>query len=533
MLPDKDKTKEQLIDETTRQRVTEFAILECGLKWMEEALRESEEKYRTLFQSTLDGVFVINAETMKVALANQSAAKIYGFDSAEGAIGANLLDFVPPEDRERVTRIIVEDMFAKDLRQVNEFRTISKDGREVWISAIGVRTEYQGRLAGLVSIRDITERKEAEEALRESEEKYRSIFDKAPVSIMLLDKEGRIVDVNPHHITNIGKGQTTKKDYLGKNLVTHPSVVNAGLSETYARLLKGEAFSLQDVYFPITLAAPDRYFNVKGVPLFKEGKVIGAISIREDITERKRAEERERELQQELNLASRLASIGELAAGVAHELNNPLTGIIGFSERLLRKGTDETSKPYLQRIYDEASRAAKVVENLRTFARRREPKKEYSDVNDIVQKALELRAYELKTSNIQVALDLAPTLPMTMVDFLQIQEAFLNIIFNAEQTITEANLGGKLIIKTRKGKDYIKISFADDGPGIPADQRDKIFNPFFTTRGDKGGTGLGLSICHGIVAQHNGKIYVKSRVGKGATFFVELPVITEEIDEGK
>jgi len=243
-----------------------------------------------------------------------------------------------------------------------------------------------------------------------------------------------------------------------------------------------------------------------------------------DITERKQAEEREKELQQQLNLSSRLAAVGELAAGVAHEINNPLTGILGFSQRLLRKSTDEEIRQDLERIHNEAQRMVKVMDNLRTFTRRREPKKEYSDVNDILQEALGLRAYELKTSDIEVVTSLVPGLPKTMVDFQQIQQVFLNIILNAEQAMSEASGGGKLTIKTQEGKGGIRISFTDDGPGIPAEHLDKLFDPFFTTRREKGGTGLGLSICHGIVAEHAGKIYAKSKPGKGATFFVELPL---------
>ncbi len=250
-----------------------------------------------------------------------------------------------------------------------------------------------------------------------------------------------------------------------------------------------------------------------------------------DITERKQAEEREEELQKEIYLSSRLASIGELAAGVAHELNNPLTGMIGFSQRLLRKCVDEEDSRDLERIYNEAQRAAKVVENLRTFARRREPKKEYSDVNEVLARTLELRAYELRTSNIELVVELAPDIPKTMVDFQQLQQVFLNIIINAEQMMTEANGGGKLVIKTELEDGCITISFADDGPGIAAEHLDKLFDPFFTTRGEKGGTGLGLSVCHGIITEHGGRIYARSKLGEGATFFIELPVKTEKTDK--
>jgi len=246
---------------------------------------------------------------------------------------------------------------------------------------------------------------------------------------------------------------------------------------------------------------------------------IAAIAI-----ERKQAEEREKELQRELYLSSRLASIGELAAGVAHQINNPLTGVLGFSQRLLRKSTDEESTQDLEIIYKEAERAAKVVQSLLTFARRRQPRKQYSDINAILQSVLELRAYEMKTSNIEVITHLAAGLPQIMIDFHQMQEVFLNIILNAEQAIIGANGGGKLTIKTEEKKGYIRITFTDDGPGIPAKELDKIFDPFYTTKAEKGGTGLGLSVCHGIVTEHGGKIYAGNKPGKGATFSIELPL---------
>ena len=248
---------------------------------------------------------------------------------------------------------------------------------------------------------------------------------------------------------------------------------------------------------------------------------------------RRQVGEGEKRLQEKVYLHSRLASIGELAAGVAHELNNPLTGIIGFSQRLLRKSTDQTINRDLERIYNEAQRAVRVVQNLLAFARRHDLKKQFSDVNEILARALELRAYELRTSNIDLGVELAPDLPKTIADFGEIQEVFLNIIMNAEQAMTEANHGGKLSVNTQRVKKYIKIRFTDDGPGIPAEKLGKVFDPFFTTRGGRGGTGLGLSVCHSIVAEHGGRIYAESKPGKGTTFIVELPVVKEERDESK
>ena len=252
-----------------------------------------------------------------------------------------------------------------------------------------------------------------------------------------------------------------------------------------------------------------------------------------DITERKQAEEKEKQLQQELYLAQRLASVGELAAGVAHEVNNPLTGILGFSQRLMRKSSDKALSHDLEIIHSEARRAAEVVQNLLTFARRHQPKKEYSNINDIVKKTLELRTYAVQTGNVEVVTALAPNLPQIMVDFHQMQEVFLNIVLNAEQAMSEAHGRGKLIVKTRRIKDYVRISFADDGPGISSQNLGKVFDPFFTTREGKGGTGLGLSACHGIVTEHGGRIYVRSKPGKGATFFIELPLSPVEAIVGR
>ena len=175
-------------------------------------------------------------------------------------------------------------------------------------------------------------------------------------------------------------------------------------------------------------------------------------------------------------------------------------------------------------MHSEAQRAARVVKNLLTFARKHTPVKQLVDVNSIIEKVLELRAYEQRVSNIQVVTRFAPDLPETMASYFQLQQVFLNIIINAEYFMIEAHHRGTLTITTEGAGNIIRVSFADDGPGISKENLGHVFDPFFTTKEVGKGTGLGLSICHGVITEHGGKIYAESELGKGATFVVELPI---------
>ena len=241
-----------------------------------------------------------------------------------------------------------------------------------------------------------------------------------------------------------------------------------------------------------------------------------------DITERK-------QMEQQLQLSGRLAAVGQLAAGVAHELNNPLTAVQAYAQSLTsRKDLDESMKNDVETICKEAQRATKITANLLSFARRHEPEKSFISINDLIEESLELHAYRMRVNNIETFTRLDPDLPFTMTDFYQMQQVFVNIITNAEQAMTEAHGKGKLSIKTQKVGEMIQITFADDRPGIPADDLKQIFDPFFTTKDVGEGTGLGLSICYGIVQEHGGNLYAKSKPGKGTTFVVEIPIVSED-----
>jgi two-component system NtrC family sensor kinase len=195
---------------------------------------------------------------------------------------------------------------------------------------------------------------------------------------------------------------------------------------------------------------------------------------------------------------------------------------------LLEEVEDEGTRRYVQKLKGQTDRANTIVKNLLSFARRHEPRKSYISINECLTRTVELRAYELNLDNIQVILRLDDNLPKTMADFNQLQQVFLNIVTNAHQVMMEAHGRGMLVIQTKRLGDMMRIRFADDGPGIPADKLDRIFEPFFTTKDVGKGTGLGLSICYGIVQEHGGRIWAESEEGKGALFVVELPIIIGE-----
>ncbi len=235
--------------------------------------------------------------------------------------------------------------------------------------------------------------------------------------------------------------------------------------------------------------------------------------------------------QSQLVQAEKMGAVGLLVSGVAHELNNPLAGVVGYSQLLLGSGTDEKTRRGLEKINREAERCKKIVQNLQTFARKHKPQKDTVGINGIIEGALELRSYQLKVDNIEVRKDLDPTLPKTMADFHQLQQVFLNLIINAHQAMTGDKGEGYLVLRTRRTKDRIVAEIEDSGPGISPDNITKIFDPFFTTKEVGQGTGLGLSICYGIVEEHKGRISAHNRADRGAVFVVELPIMQPDGSE--
>src|SRR5882672_10603746 len=232
--------------------------------------------------------------------------------------------------------------------------------------------------------------------------------------------------------------------------------------------------------------------------------------------------------QAQLIQSEKLSGIGEFVAGVAHELNNPLTSVVGFSELLKSADTNPRHKRNLDMILKSALRCQKIVQSLLSFARRHQPERKLSSINELVEGAVEILQYQMRTSNIEVTVRLDPRLPKAMVDPHQVQQVFLNIINNARQAIEAHRPSGTVKIISEITGQSVRVIFHDNGPGIAEENLSKVFDPFFTTKEVGTGTGLGLSLCYGIIREHGGTITVRSKPGHGAQFIVELPLAVAE-----
>ncbi|HVY54272.1 MAG TPA: response regulator, partial [Thermodesulfobacteriota bacterium] len=239
--------------------------------------------------------------------------------------------------------------------------------------------------------------------------------------------------------------------------------------------------------------------------------------------------------QEQLVQSEKMASIGRLVSSIAHEINNPLTPIVGFSQRLLqRNDLDRQEKESLRIIFNSAQRVVTIIEKLLSFSRESLPVSGYEDINGLIEQSLEFREYQYLIENVEIVKKLDPALPRTMVDPAQMKQVFMNLLLNAEQAILESHGSGRIEIETKlKNNSCIEITISDNGPGIPDDIKGKVFDPFFTTREPGKGTGLGLSVSYEIVNKHGGTLFMKEGVSEGAAFVIDLPVVTPHGEYGQ
>jgi len=502
------KTMSSFIDVTERTRA-------------EEALRASENKLRAMFETMSDGIAVTDIFG-NIAEANDALIRLHGYSQKGELIWKRALDVVAEKDRAKAAEDIGKAIGEGDTA-LAKYALMTKDGGEVEVEAsASLLRDGSGNPAGLVAVmRDITERKKIERELQESEERFRTLTETASDAILTVNTSGEFTTWNLAAEQIFGY---TAAEAIGKSLeIIIPENSRQYFHEAFNSFdLHPQSASKQHPMEVMGLRKDGSEFPAEiTMTTWEAGQNVYFTAIVRDITDRKKIE-------QQLQLISRLASVGELAAGVAHELNNPLAAIHGYAELLTeRQDLDSRTKTDIETIFKEAQRAARITSNLLSFARKHIPQKTLSSMNEVLEKTLEMYAYRLKVSNIEVLKELDPNLPLTMFDQPQFEQVFVNVLNNAEQAMLEAKGRGTLQVKTEVVKDTIRVSFSDDGPGIPQEVLERVFDPFFTTKEVGKGTGLGLSICYGIVREHGGNIHIESTQGQGTTVTIEIPAVNE------
>ena len=381
------------------------------------------------------------------------------------------------------------------------------------------------RITHFVAVKqDISERKRAEATLQRSEEYYRSLIEHALDLIIVLDADGTIRYASPSVERMLGE---QPEDLVGTNALIrlHPDD-RPRIRTLFFTGQRTPGFTASAEYRFRHRDGSWRMFEGVGCNLLDHPSVAGIIVNARDVTDRKRDEATQEQLRVHLRHSEKLAAMGALLAGVAHELNNPLAVVTGHTALLLARPGDPAVSARAEKIGRAAERCGRIVKNFLALARQYPPERTSVSLNQIVEDALEVLAYPLRVDNVDVVTELSADLPALAADEHQLQQVLVNLVTNAHQAMREVGGVRRLTVRTgvngSAGPTWLEV--ADTGPGIPAEVEARLFEPFFTTKPIGQGTGLGLSICRGIVESHGGRIIVEGGPGGGATFRVEIPV---------
>jgi PAS domain S-box-containing protein len=478
------------------------------------ASRRNEARFTELFETLQEGIYIVTPED-QILDVNPALVRILGYETKTELLSRKVSDIFPDESLRSLVRHEVD---RQPVLEGREITLVRKDGSTVTClnTAAAVRDSAGKILRYQGALMDISSRREMERRLYKQQEFARRLVDSFPDLILVLDTQSHYTFVSPRCRDVLGYELDDTRDmqFGGR---THPEDLPA-LMALYRDIIRGkQSYSSMEVRVRHKHGDWRRIlFNFS--PLFDESNNIeGVVLSGRDVTDLKRLEE-------QLIQAEKLAAMGQMLAGVAHELNNPLTAILGVTELVReREGLDDSMKRQLDLTHRQARRAARIVQNLLEFSRPASPQKKSIDLNSIIERTLQLHEHSLRRN--QVAVDFKPRndLPPVVGDANQLIQVLLNLITNAEQAIREVRESGRVQIRMSTTGGNVIIAVQDDGIGIPAEALPKLFDPFFTTKRPGGGTGLGLSICLSIVREHGGTIQAESLPGGGSAFKVYLP----------
>lgn len=505
-------------DITDRQRV-------------EESLRTSEERFRLLVESATDGIYRIDPRGI-FTYANPVASRVLGMGEAS-IVGRTYLDFVRPDYRMEGIELYTRQIRNHIPVTYWEFPALRTDGREVWVGQNVQIEETEGRVVALFAVaRDITARRAAQEALRESEERHRFLAEHSMDMLARLSRDGRFVYVSPVCRPLLGY---EPEELVGRSFDTlcDPDALDAWRA-AHERLVEDHGVEITTCRMRHS-DGREVWFETTRQTIVDDdtGAVTGFLTVSRDVTERRRFDE-------ELRHVQKMEAVGQLAGGVAHDFNNLLTAIRGFSDVLFQSiRADDPRRADVLEICKATDRAATLTRQLLAFSRRQVMRPESLSLNSIVTDLARI-LQRLLGDGVTVATRLDPDLATVRADPGQMEQVLLNLALNARDAMGDA--GGSLMIETATvdvapspevrhapGR-YAVLRVVDTGRGMTPDVRERLFEPFFTTKARGKGTGLGLSMVYGIVTQSGGFITVDSAPGKGAAFAIHLPAVDGRVE---
>lgn len=507
----------------------------------ERALRASEEQYRSIFNNAVDGMVLLSPEGAIVD-ANPAFCGVHGY-SAEEAMALHPMAFMAEESRPQFRRLMDSVQRGETFKM--EMKGLRKDGNRFDSDVSAVRMEYRGRPHVLAIVRDVTERKEREEAVRRSEERLRATLESSLDCIVGANSQGQVVEFNPAAETTFGY---RRSEVLGCDLAEliiperYREAHRAGMArfrrtrkrQVPWRRVEIEALKKDGTEFPIELA-----IDVTDGP---DGDLfVGYIR---DISDRKKAEEEQHRLQDQLRQAQKMEAVGHLAGGIAHDFNNILTSMSGYmvmaQERVRQQG-DESLLKYLDRAEHAGKRARDLIQQLLTFSRGKRGRPRPIDMAATVGESIRLLEHSFPAS-IEWTTDFDADIPPTMLDPVHVDQLLMNLCINARDAMQgrgplHVSVTDERVVdvcgscaRPVSGR-YLVLTVRDGGQGMSDEVRARMFDPFYSTKGPGQGTGMGLATVHGIVHESDGHIIVKSRPGAGTTMRVLFPPISPAAGE--
>jgi two-component system NtrC family sensor kinase len=491
-------------------------------KKFEKDLKESEEKYRNLFERVRHGLF-ISSKGGHFLDCNQAMLGLLGYQDKEEFLKIDIIKdlYVNPEDRETFMEQVEKLGFIKDFEV--EFKKKSGERITVLLTATAKREET-GTILGYEGLNiDITDRKKMERELKEANDFLMNLIDSSVDGIIVTNMKGDILLFNKGAENLLGYGSEEVVEKMNIRSIYPP-----GVAKEVMQKLKSPDFGGVGklTSFPIFHRRKDGEMiegDLSASLIYDEkGNEIASVGIFKDLRERSKMERELREIQQALLQSEKLAAMGRLTSQIAHELNNPIYGIMNTLELLKTEIPPESKRRrILELSLSEIQRLSEMLRNMLSFSKPEEETRKRLSLNELLEGILLMMERQMRESNIRVVLDLDHQIPEVMASTNQMRQVMLNMFKNAKEAMPH---GGTLTVRTAKEDQKVSVHIQDTGVGIPEEIRNKIFEAFFTTKQKVKGVGLGLSVCYGIIRDHGGEIRVESEEGKGTTFIISLPV---------